>query len=249
MRDAGTYGEGRARDVVSSTGPNTAPSPGASPAARRLPSTAALAALAALLALIALQRLHTYDEPIERDVGTYSVVAREWRHGRLLYSDLVENKPPLLYVVFAAVQEVVGDGPPSIFVVGLLCAGLTTIALYGAGARAGTSAGGLCAAALWAILCSDLRLQANQPNIEALLNVTLCGGFAFLLWTRPGRVLDHRFWAASASLAAATLFKPLVIPIVVALATLDALAPPPGMERRRWLARAPALLVFCATPW
>jgi hypothetical protein len=48
-----------------------------------------LAILIALCILIALARLHTYNEPFERDLMTYAVMAHEMLAGRELYSDLI----------------------------------------------------------------------------------------------------------------------------------------------------------------
>lgn len=47
--------------------------------------------------LIALARLHTYDEPFERDILTYAVFAHEMLAGRELYSDLWVHSGPELF--------------------------------------------------------------------------------------------------------------------------------------------------------
>src|SRR5438445_47598 len=128
-----------------------------------------------------LQRVHTYAEPFERDIATYAVIAREMRQGRPLYSDLWDNKPPLLYLIFAAAQVVAGEGPASIFLMGVARAVVTALALFAAGALGTSTDIGLWTAAFWAIVCADLPLQANQPNIEAFLNAALALGFVAFL--------------------------------------------------------------------
>src|SRR5437016_2865868 len=101
---------------------------------RELGTRAVALALVAVCGLILLERLHTYDEPIDRDVATYAVIAREMRHGRELYSDLWDNKPPVLYWIFAAAQVAAGEGSGSVFLIGVAAACLTALALFAAGA-------------------------------------------------------------------------------------------------------------------
>src|ERR1035441_3133031 len=42
------------------------------------PPWIAVLSLVVLACLLALERLHTYSEPLERDICTYAVVAHEW---------------------------------------------------------------------------------------------------------------------------------------------------------------------------
>jgi hypothetical protein len=44
-----------------------------------------------LTIVIAAMRLHTYNEPIERDLGIYAVFGHEMLQGRPLYTDLFNN--------------------------------------------------------------------------------------------------------------------------------------------------------------
>ena len=201
-------------------------------------------ALAAIGALVLLERLHTWRQPIERDVATYAVIAREMRHGRDLYTDLWDNKPPLLYGVFAVAQVVAGDGIGSILLVGVSCAITTALALFAAGSFGRGPQVGLWAAAFWALISADLSLQADQPNIEALLNAALAVAFALLL--RIGsRVLDRFAVGAGVALAAAVLLKPVVAPVAVALVLVHVQAPPAGTSRSRSAMQGLLMLGLC----
>src|SRR6476469_1125587 len=91
------------------------------------------ALLAVICGMIALGRLHTYDEPLDRDVATYAVIGGEMLHGRALYSDLWDNKPPALYGAFAAAQLVARDPTAATFLIGLVCAWATALALFAGG--------------------------------------------------------------------------------------------------------------------
>src|SRR6185295_10152187 len=156
------------------------PSRGSSP-----PRSLAPILLALICGAMALGRLHTYDEPLDRDVATYVVIGGEMLRGRALYTDLWDNKPPALYAAFTAAQLVARDPAAVVFLVGLACAWATTIALFVAGTAQGGAPAGLWIAAFWALLSADLPLQANQPNAEALLNACLAIAFAALLWIGP----------------------------------------------------------------
>ena len=98
--------------------------------ASSLPRTLVLIFLAVIGGAIALGRLHTYDEPLDRDVATYVVIGGEMLHGRALYTDLWDNKPPALYAAFAAAQLVARDPTAAVFLVGLVCAWTTALALF-----------------------------------------------------------------------------------------------------------------------
>ena len=72
------------------------------------------AALLGLCALIFSLRLHTYDEPLERDLTTYAVIAHEMLNGKNLYSELWDHKPPAIHVTYAAAELIAGYGRNSI---------------------------------------------------------------------------------------------------------------------------------------
>src|SRR5687767_13807857 len=121
------------------------------------------AALLAVGLLAVLVRAHTRQEPVGRDAATYAVIAREMRAGRDLYTDLWDNKPPVLYLAYAAAQAVAGDGEGSLFLLGAVASLAVAGGLYAAGRRAGAPEAGLAAAAFWAVVSADLLLQANEP--------------------------------------------------------------------------------------
>ena len=161
----------------------------------KLPTTAGphralgvAAGLGVLAAAVVLERLRTYAEPLERDVAGYAVIGHEMLRGRNLYTDLWERKPPLLYATFAAAERVVGYGPGEVFVVNVGAALVTLAGCYAAGrAGSGSTVGGLVAAAMWALVCGDPWLLANQPNGEVFVNAALTPAVALLLGRRAER--------------------------------------------------------------
>jgi 4-amino-4-deoxy-L-arabinose transferase-like glycosyltransferase len=62
-----------------------------------------------LLVLCGGLRIVSLARPcLSDDEATYCVVAREMLHGRVLYRDVVDHKPPLIYVTYAATQMLAG---------------------------------------------------------------------------------------------------------------------------------------------
>ena len=213
--------------------------------ASSLPRTLVLVLLALICGAIALGRLHTYDEPLDRDVATYLVIGGEMLHGRALYTDLWDNKPPALYGAFAAAQLVARDPTAAVFLVGLVCAWSTAIALFVGGAAGGGSMAGLWIAAFWAILSADLPLQANQPNTEALINACLALAFAALMRIGPRR-FDSGAVVAGLGLGAAIMLKVITAPLALAWSVVHVLAPPAGTPRSRAAVQASVLLAVSA---
>ncbi len=195
-----------------------------------------LVILLGLAALICLQRLHTYHEPLERDLTLYAVVGHELLAGRALYSDLCENKPPAIFLTYAAAEKLVGYGTGAVFLLGILAAIVTLLGVYAAGlALSGSSSTGLWAAAFWTVISSDLMLQANQPNTEVFINVCVIWAFVGMARSDNQRPWLRRYLGIGALLALASLYKMVVIGIAVTLA-LAHLALPPGYPPDRKLA-------------
>src|SRR5437870_13805299 len=91
------------------------------------------AALVGLCALIFSLRLHTYDEPLERDLTSYAVIAHEMQNGKNLYSDLWDHKPPAIHVTYAAAEVIAGYGRNSIILMNVEAAIATLLACCFAG--------------------------------------------------------------------------------------------------------------------
>ncbi|PYK31679.1 MAG: hypothetical protein DME57_02805 [Verrucomicrobia bacterium] len=175
---------------------------------RFLPVTA----LIGLCALIVALRAHTYDEPLERDITTYAVIAHEMLNGKNLYSDLWDHKPPAIHLTYAAAEWITGYGRNSIFLMNAAAAVATLIAVYFAGAagRRGPLAG-LIAATFWTLASGDLAIEGNQPNTEVFLNVLLTAAFVIFARAETKRIGLRAALAVGALFAIASLYKQIVI--------------------------------------
>jgi 4-amino-4-deoxy-L-arabinose transferase-like glycosyltransferase len=147
------------------------------------------------------------------DEAIYAVVAREMLAGRTLYRDVVDHKPPLVYVVYALTQAV--GGPRG----GMLLLHLLTIAVVFATALilrcvvrefAGLSADSRApfwAALLYAVFTTTLLpFDALAANCELFMMLPLSASVLFFL--RGARSLRLRpLLAAGGLVGIAALFK------------------------------------------
>ena len=179
--------------------------------------------LTALCVCIAIMRLHTYNEPFERDITSHAVIAHEMLAGRQLYSDLWDSKPPAIFVTYATADILVGYGPLQVYFIGVMAAIVTLLGIYRAGSAQGGAAGGLWAAAFWAFICSDMYLWANQPNIEVCINACLAWAFALILRTDEQKLQPGRWLAIGGLFALATFYKPVAITFAGLLAVFHIL--------------------------
>ena len=170
------------------------------------------AALAGLYALIFFLRLHTYDEPLERDLTTYAVIAHEMLNGKNLYSDLWDHKPPAIHVTYAAAELIAGYGRNSIFLMNVAAAMATLMACYFAGSARGRGPlAGIVAATLWTLASGDLAIEGNQPNTEVFLNVLLTTAFAIFARSERSRIGLGKALILGALFAVASFYKQIVI--------------------------------------
>jgi hypothetical protein len=196
----------------------------------------AIVVLGALALVIAVARLHTYHEPLERDITSAAVIAHEMLGGRSLYADLWDHKPPAIHVTHAAAILLAGPGPGAIYLLNIAAAITTLLGVYVAASAAGVG-GGLWGAVFWTLVSGDLWLQANQPNAEVFINACIIWAFALLVRS-GGRPRVWRVLAAAGLFALASLYKPIAAAPAAALALAHIVAPGPGCSRRRALADA-----------
>src|SRR5205085_2622190 len=180
-----------------------------------------VAVLVGLCALVFASRLHTYDEPLERDLTTFAVIAHEMLNGKNLYSDLWDHKPPAIHVTYAAAEMIAGYGRDSIFLMNVVAAIATLIICYWAGSSVGGGrVAGCFAAAFWAFTSGNLALEGNQPNTEVFINVFLAAGFAVLVRTEKKNLGARGAFIVGALFAGASLYNAVVVvqPALVAIA-------------------------------
>lgn len=208
--------------------------------------------LLALALISAAIRLPTYHEPLERDLTTYAVIAREMILGKALYADLWDHKPPAIHVTYMLAQRLAGYGPGSIYLMNVLAAVATLGGVYAGGrALAGSARAGLWAAALWTAISITPAWQANQPNTEVFINACLVWVFA-LLARHGSTLLPWRTVLMVGLLTAlASLYKHVAIVPVVLMAGAHVLCWPAEGAVSRWgrLFRLGAAMAVTPMAW
>lgn len=135
-----------------------------------LPTSIVALGLCALLCLLAwAARSPLHDLPLERDEGAYALIAQRWLAGDVLYRDLFDHKPPLVYAVYALAPLAQGEpvrGVRTVASAYLLLGGLALAALawrlYGRWAAP-------AALALFFAYSSSLSFQGLIFNSEAVM--------------------------------------------------------------------------------
>lgn len=168
------------------------------------------AAVAVLLAVAALafvaMRLPYLDVPLERDEGEYAYIAQRLFHGEIPYRDAFDQKPPGVFVVYAAALAALGSSAWHLHLAAALWTAATTVLLaWLVGRLAGSVAAGF-AALVFGLASTDPRLFATAANTEIFMLLPLVASAAALWRAREGdRVRD---WAAAGlAVGIGALFK------------------------------------------
>jgi len=176
--------------------------------------------------LVFKQRLYSYQEPVECDTALFSVLAREWRLGRELYSDLWDNKPPGIILTYAAAQQVVGSGPNSILLLATFSSIFTLFGIYFAAFwMTGDWRSGVWGAAFWTLVNADPYLEANQPLAEVFVNVVWAWAMAWAIRALKKEGSSKDLVVAGCLLALASFYKHhlVVSNVLIALSIVGAM--------------------------
>jgi hypothetical protein len=180
--------------------------------------TGALALL--LLACLALRVVGLVRPCLSDDEATYCVVGREMLAGHVLYRDIVDHKPPLIYFIYAGAQAIGGpiQGMRLLHLLTALVV-LSTALLLGRIARRWPArdrhasdqdgdAVAFAAALLYVVFSTTLfDCDALAANCELFMLLPLVASVAIYLDATVGRLRLWRLAAAGALMALATLFK------------------------------------------
>jgi hypothetical protein len=167
-------------------------------------------ALVLLGLCIALRAVSLVRPCLSDDEAIYATVAREMLTGHELYLDVVDHKPPAIYVVYAATQAIGGPFGGMVllhalligvvFATGLLLARIVRLHWPGTDRRAPAAA-----ALLWIVYTTTLvDVDALAANCELFMMLPLVGAVSVFLDGRS-RFVDHAL--AGILIGVACLFK------------------------------------------
>jgi 4-amino-4-deoxy-L-arabinose transferase-like glycosyltransferase len=179
-------------------------------------------------------------EPLDCDEAAYAYMGRRMARGDVLYRDLVENKPPLGYWIYAAAVALGGADEWTVRLMPLPIV-LATIALvWGIGLDVAGPGAGCITAFLYAILSTDPYLYGNGSQLELAINLLSVASLWALIraWRHPGWLWPI---VAGACVAGAGLIRQsagILLPMYLGVLLLlgrrrDAAAP--KASRPRWV--------------
>ena len=183
-------------------------------------------------------RLPSLVEPTGyADEGTYADIGRALDHGAVLYQQVWDNKPPLMYWLAAVTIPLLGASGPAFHAVLALLVGSAAAGVWYLGARAGGRAVATVATLTYIALVSLPNLDGDLLNAEVV-------GAALVVWAmvlvtgarRRGAMLGAGVLAALAVLTKAVFALDLVVLLAVALLLAPVAAA--GQRGRSWVSAA-----------
>lgn len=218
--------------------------------------------LVLLSLVIAIARLRSLGDIPEWDIATYGLIAEELLHGRALYTDIWDMKPPAIFYTYAVVQRLVGFSNWSVYILSVSIAALTLIVVAkiadaanfeekdeapAESKRVFLQSHSYWAALFFAVVCIEPFSAANMPNTESFINL-----FMTLSWLLLLRVHARRGWncviLAGACAAWASMYKHVAFAPAGLLAIAHIIAPA-DMSRRRAFAQSVVYLVMIPLGW
>ena len=154
-----------------------------------------------LVAFVLLLRLPTlFEPPYFGDEGIFAAVASRLLGGERLYADVWDNKPPLIYLVYAAVLQVFGPSIVALRLVGTIWAAGTTLLVLALARRVASPRSAAMAAVAFALLSSTPFLQGTLLLTEALAALPVAAAMCLVLdaSAREGPARDRRLLLAGA---------------------------------------------------
>ena len=193
-------------------------------------------------------------EPLDCDEAAYAYIGKGVAHGKVMYRDLSENKPPLGYWLYALAVKVGGANELTIRLMPIPFVSATIALVWWIGLRLQGGFAACLAAFLFGLLSTDPYLYGNGANMEHFIDLFAGGSLAAMVRAFDRR-LDRRWLlVAGAMVAFASLVKQVaaVHGPVYALALLAIDRGSDLGPGRRWAAKAKdlaALAAGFAIPW
>ncbi|GCL58834.1 ArnT family glycosyltransferase [Microcystis aeruginosa] len=160
--------------------------------------------LGVIVCTIILRAPNLFPSVINWDESTFILMGQSVLDGHLPYLELWDNKPPLLFFIFALFIGIGGKNIVWIRVAGSLFLGISAFFVYKTGELIGTVSTGLIAAIIFIIMTGELGGKAIMSEVIAAVPLTA----AFWLMIRSSDNPRSRFYfLLGILLAMATLIR------------------------------------------
>ena len=175
----------------------------------------------ALAALAVLTRWFTFfPAVINHDESTYIVIGHELLRGKTYLFDVIDVKPIGIFLIYAAIDWLVGGGIFGFRLFAALFMAGTAFCLYGLARRAtGDSRIGWLAGVFYLFMASIFVYYGVSPNTELFFSLFTFGAI-WLAWPAGGRVNGARYATAGWLLGLGFMIKFFVAADALALGLL-----------------------------
>jgi 4-amino-4-deoxy-L-arabinose transferase-like glycosyltransferase len=136
----------------------------------------------ALLIVISVSLAFYPTLPFTENEGIYGAVAQEMRHGALLYKDVWDHKPPLIYLDYGFIQGLLGSSEVALHSAIMLCHWLCAVLIFFLTKRLGFSLKQAWASAfLYALFIAPPWFQNWTGQADLATQPWLIASFLLLL--------------------------------------------------------------------
>ena len=190
------------------------------------------ATLFLLISIMVFLRLHSLDEPLERDLTTYAYISHHILDGEKLYTELWDHKPPGIYTAYMMAELFWGYDQRAVVYLGIVSSLVSLLFLYGFLNQITDRKTAMLGSAFWVFASNSIMIHANQPNVETFMNAfTIMALWSLTRWYAQGK---HFLFFSGICFAVATWFKMNVI-FSMAMVCLYLLIPQPEYNQTRRL--------------
>ncbi len=89
--------------------------------------------LVVFAALLVFDRLLVPQMPLSPDSTAYAIIGHELLNRQMLYTDIWDHKPPVIFIVYAAAEMIFGYAPQTIVLINIFASLLVMFGLFYAG--------------------------------------------------------------------------------------------------------------------
>jgi len=179
-------------------------------------------------ALLLLLRLPSLFEPRwYGDEGVFAAVATDLLHGQSLYAETWDNKPPLIFLTYAAVQKPFGNGILPLHAAATIAALVTLLAVMALASRWYGRPRAVVAGIIFAVIVGTPVIEANLALTETFMiaPISLAMLVALFAHDRPERTQTALYLAAGVLFGIAANYKQVALFDTAALVLVLSMAP------------------------
>lgn len=182
---------------------------------RWIPNNKELLILSMILVAAFLLRMDFLHEPLERDEGGYAYIGQEILRGNLPYRDAMDQKPPGIHYIYAAIIAMLGATPESIRIGAAIYSIGTVLSVFLCTRRVFGSNAALWSSFLYGIFSSGPLIRGSSSNSEVFMVLPIIlSMYLTLVWSE--RHKTSILVCSGFLLGCALVIKTVALPHIVA---------------------------------